>query len=76
MNNGQAPHEIEEQEAKGSAEFMLRRKLREYLGWRRTFAQVSASLFEENQKSLNDIKGNNTASSRLSSKAPATNAIP
>ena len=71
MNDGQAPHEVEEQEAKGSAEFMLRRKLREYLGWRKTFAQVSATLFEENQKSLNDIKGNNTASARLSSKAPA-----
>ncbi|OAL27076.1 hypothetical protein AYO20_09884 [Fonsecaea nubica] len=70
-SNGQAPHELEEQEAKGSAEFMLRRKLREYLGWRKTFAQVSASLFEENQKSLNEIKGNNTATARLGSKAPA-----
>ncbi len=71
MNDGQAPHEVEEQEAKGSAEFMLRRKLREYLGWRKSFAQVSASLFEENQKSLSDIKGNNTAAARLGSKAPA-----
>lgn len=71
LNDGQAPHEVEEQEAKGSAEFMLRRKLREYLGWRKTFAQVSASLFEENQKSLKDIKGNNTAAARLGSKAPA-----
>ncbi|KIV85082.1 hypothetical protein PV11_00817 [Exophiala sideris] len=70
MNDGQAPHEVEAEEEKGSAEFMLRRKLREYLGWRKTFAQVSASLFEENQKSLNDIKGT-TAASRLNSKAPA-----
>ncbi|KAI1617421.1 DNA excision repair protein ERCC-4 [Exophiala viscosa] len=70
MNDGQAPHEVEAEEEKGSAEFMLRRKLREYLGWRKTFAQVSASLFEENQKSLNDIKGG-TAAARLSSKGPA-----
>ncbi|OCT54594.1 DNA repair protein rad16 [Cladophialophora carrionii] len=70
-NDGRAPHEVEEQEAKGSAEFMLRRKLREYLVWRDTFSQVSSSLFEENQKSLNNIKGNNTASARLNSKAPA-----
>lgn len=70
MNDGQAPHEVEEQQAKGSAEFMLRRKLREYLGWRKTFAQVSNALFEENQKSLSDIKGNNTAAARLGSKAP------
>ena len=53
---GQAPHEEEEEAQKPSGEFMLRRKLREYLGWKRTFAQVSASLFEENQKSLNGIK--------------------
>lgn len=53
---GQAPHEEAEEAEKPSAEFMLRRKLREYLGWKRTFAQVSASLFEENQRSLNGIK--------------------
>ena len=69
MNNGQAPHEIEEEEARGSAEFMLRRKLRDYLSWRKTFAQVSASLFEENQKSLSDIKGT-SAAARINSKAP------
>lgn len=71
LNDGQAPHEVEEEEAKPSAEFMMRRKLREYLGWRKTFTQVSASLFEENQKSLKGIKGNNTAAARLDSKAPA-----
>jgi DNA excision repair protein ERCC-4 len=70
MNDGQAPHEVEAEEEKGSAEFMMRRKLREYLGWRKTFAQVSASLFEENQKSLNDIRGT-TAAARLNSKGPA-----
>ncbi|KAK5065336.1 hypothetical protein LTR84_001174 [Exophiala bonariae] len=72
-NNGLAPHEVEAEEERGSAEFMMRRKLREYLGWRRTFSQVSASLFEENQKSLSEIKNHagSTAGARLSSKAPA-----
>lgn len=68
-SNGQAPHELEEEKAKGSAEVLLRKKLRDYLSWRRTFAQVSASLFEENQKSLNDIKGT-SAAARLNYKAP------
>jgi DNA excision repair protein ERCC-4 len=56
QNSGQAPHLEEEEAQKPSAEYMMRRSLREYLGWKKNFAQVSASLFEENQKSLNDIK--------------------
>lgn len=39
-------------EAKPSATFMMRRKLRNYLNWKREFARVSASLFTENQKVL------------------------
>ncbi|KAI9880751.1 MAG: hypothetical protein M1830_000640 [Pleopsidium flavum] len=45
-----------------SAAFMMRRKLRNYLNWKRDFAKVSASLFAENQKALNgssDQRGNN-----------------
>ncbi|EHK22436.1 uncharacterized protein TRIVIDRAFT_29672 [Trichoderma virens Gv29-8] len=42
-----------EEAHKPSANFMLRRKLRNYLRWKRQFAQVSASLFAENQKALN-----------------------
>lgn len=37
---------------KPSASFMMRRKLRNYLKWKREFAQVSATLFSENQKAL------------------------
>ena len=66
---GKAPHEVEEEAEKPSSEFMMRRNLREYLVWRKTFAQVSASLFEENQKSLNGIKADNV-SAQLRSKAP------
>lgn len=40
------------EEDKPSAAFMMRRKLRNYLKWKREFAQVSAALFSENQKAL------------------------
>lgn len=70
MNNGAAPHQQEEEENKGSAEFMLRRKLREYLSWRKDFSTVSAQLFEANQKSMQDIKSNGV-NPRLGNKAPA-----
>ncbi|MCJ1393131.1 hypothetical protein MMC18_006003 [Xylographa bjoerkii] len=38
--------------AQPSATFMMRRKLRSYLNWKKDFARVSASLFNENQKAL------------------------
>lgn len=41
-----------EKNHKPSAVFMMRRKLRDYLNWKRDFAKVSASLFAENQKAL------------------------
>ncbi|KAH6855181.1 hypothetical protein B0I37DRAFT_364119 [Chaetomium sp. MPI-CAGE-AT-0009] len=41
------------EEDKPSAAFMMRRKLRNYLKWKREFAQVNANLFSENQKALN-----------------------
>lgn len=41
---------------KSSATFMMRRKLLEYLDWKKNFAHVSASLFTENQKALNGYK--------------------
>ncbi|KAH6888106.1 hypothetical protein B0T10DRAFT_442252 [Thelonectria olida] len=45
--------EDEEDAHKPSAAFMMRRKLRNYLKWKRQFAQVSATLFSENQKAIN-----------------------
>ena len=44
--------EHEDTERKPSANFMMRRKLRNYLNWKKDFARVSASLFTENQKVL------------------------
>ena len=35
-----------------SADFMMRRKLRNYLNWKKDFARISAALFDENQKAL------------------------
>ncbi|KAL8914862.1 MAG: hypothetical protein Q9172_007010 [Xanthocarpia lactea] len=59
-------HPVEEfqehnEERKPSAMFMMRRKLRNYLEWKKDFARVSASLFAENQKVLDgftDQRGN------------------
>ncbi|KAL2020980.1 hypothetical protein VTK56DRAFT_7754 [Thermocarpiscus australiensis] len=56
------------EEDKPSAAFMMRRKLRNYLKWKREFAQVSATLFSENQKALNGAVDPRLAHSK--SKAP------
>lgn len=41
-----------DEEDEPSAVFLMRRRLREYLKWKREFAQVSATLFTENQNAL------------------------
>ncbi|KAK3389065.1 hypothetical protein B0T20DRAFT_386216 [Sordaria brevicollis] len=40
------------EEDKPSGAFLMRRKLRNYLNWKREFAQVNTVLFSENQKAL------------------------
>lgn len=53
--------ESESQNLRPSASFVMRRKLRDYLNWKKNFARVSASLFSENQKALDgytDQRGN------------------
>lgn len=51
------PTEVDEYgnevERKPSANMMMRRKLHNYLGWKRDFARVSNTLFSENQKAIN-----------------------
>ena len=49
MDNGE---DHDEGASRPSADFMMRRRLRNYLNWKRDFARVSASLFNENQKAL------------------------
>jgi DNA excision repair protein ERCC-4 len=55
----------DETEYEPSAEFMMRRKLRNYLSWKKEFAKISAALFAENEKVLNGASGtrSNTNSS-------------
>ena len=55
--------------SKPSAAFMMRRKLREYLEWKKAFAKVSSSLFDENEKALNGYTDTKSANS-LGNKGP------
>ncbi|KAK1590861.1 DNA repair protein [Colletotrichum navitas] len=61
--------EDDEEEDQPSAAFMMRRKLRNYLRWKREFAQVNATLFSENQKALNGAT--DRSGQRLRGKAPS-----
>ncbi|TVY48242.1 DNA repair protein rad16 [Lachnellula cervina] len=60
----------EEKDTEPSANFMLRRKLRDYLKWKKDFAKVSAALFAENQSVLNGSK-NQKGTNSFRGKAPA-----
>ncbi|MCJ1251197.1 hypothetical protein MMC30_008428 [Trapelia coarctata] len=60
VDHEQIPGDLPDPQPSGS--FMMRRKLRNYLNWKKDFARVSASLFSENQKALegfNDQRGAN-----------------
>lgn len=50
--DGEENDEDEDENLQPSAMFMMRRKLRNYLNWKKDFAKISASLFDENQKVL------------------------
>lgn len=58
----------DEDDDRPSATFMMRRRLREYLKWKKEFAQVSATLFSENQ---NALKGATDPRLQKGSRAPA-----
>ena len=55
QQNGVAEEEDEDLSdgMKSTGKFMMRRKLRNYLHWKRDFARVSSNLFAENQKAIN-----------------------
>jgi DNA excision repair protein ERCC-4 len=68
--NGRAV-EDEDTEREASAEFMMRRKLRNYLSWKKEFAKISAALFTENQNALNGATSTRgSANSTHHGKAP------
>ncbi|KIW09588.1 uncharacterized protein PV09_00459 [Verruconis gallopava] len=58
-----------ESEAKGSASFMLRRKLRNYINWKRNFSRIAASFQAEHESSTNDAADSKAQS--LRGRAPA-----
>lgn len=63
INEDENIEEGVELDLRPSATFMMRRKLRDYLNWKKDFAKVSASLFNENQKALEGFIDQKTASS-------------
>ncbi|KAI0003913.1 DNA repair protein [Xylariaceae sp. FL0662B] len=58
-------------EHKPSGAFMMRRKLRNYLNWKREFAQISTALFSENQKALDGAADPRIAQGAYKGRAPA-----
>ncbi|KAH7418007.1 hypothetical protein BKA64DRAFT_612845 [Cadophora sp. MPI-SDFR-AT-0126] len=60
----------EEAEHEPSATVMMRRKLRNYLKWKKEFAKVSAELFKENQNSLNGTTETKSTSGSYRGKQP------
>jgi DNA excision repair protein ERCC-4 len=70
--DGEGDNGDDDDDHKPSAAFMMRRRLRNYLNWKRQFAQVSATLFSENQKALRGASDPRTNPGlRRGGKAPA-----
>ena len=67
-NRGES--EAQESSPKPSAAFMMRRKLRNYLNWKKDFARVSASLFSENQRALDGFADQRSAGNYRSKGPP------
>lgn len=64
--------DVDPEEAhKPSAIFMMRRRLRNYLRWKRQFAQVNSNLFAENQKAINSATDARLAQNSRGGKAPS-----
>ncbi|KAA8569079.1 hypothetical protein EYC84_000749 [Monilinia fructicola] len=61
----------QDEEQEPSAEIMMRRKLRNYLEWKKKFAKTSATLYEENENALNGNSNTNSVASSSRGKAPA-----
>ncbi|KAI1407763.1 DNA repair protein, partial [Hypoxylon sp. FL1857] len=59
------------EEHKPSGAFMMRRKLRNYLNWKKEFAQVSNALLTENQKALEGAVDPRIAQGGYKGRAPA-----
>lgn len=61
----------EKRQHKPSGAFMMRRRLRGYLNWKREFAQISTALFSENQKALEGAVDPRLAQGNYKGRTPA-----
>ncbi|RDW80050.1 MUS-38 protein [Coleophoma cylindrospora] len=66
-----AGEDEEDEDHEPSASFMMKRKLREYLRWKKEFVKISASLFAENQKELNGTNPQRGPTNSYRGKPPA-----
>jgi DNA excision repair protein ERCC-4 len=60
----------DEDDTEPSARFMMRRKLRNYLSWKRDFSKVSSALFSENQKAINGSTEQRVQSGKSAGRPP------
>ena len=69
---GENEDDDEEGEHEASAAFMMRKKLRGYLQWKKEFSKISAALFKENQAALDNATNTRGAPNQsFRGKAPA-----
>lgn len=61
----------EDAEEGPSASLMMRRKLRNYLKWKKAFAKISAALFAENQSAMNGTSNSKPTNNSYRGKPPA-----
>jgi DNA excision repair protein ERCC-4 len=61
----------DQNENEPSAAFMMRRKLRDYLNWKKEFKKISAALFSENQNALNGATNTRPQTNSFRGRAPA-----
>ncbi|KAF8859394.1 DNA repair protein [Acephala macrosclerotiorum] len=71
VHPAQTGEEEEEEDDEPSAAFMMKRKLLNYLKWKKEFAKISAALFAENQKELNGTSTTMPTNNSYRGKAPA-----
>ena len=67
---GEDEEEDDPDERKVSGRYLMRRKLRNYLSWKRDFARVSSVLFAENQKAINGTTNNSGNQAARGGRAP------
>lgn len=70
QENGKDDELPDDEDHKLSGKFLMRRKLRNYLYWKRDFARVSSNLFAENQKAINGMSSNTSNQAAKGGRGP------